>query len=156
MAKIESAGFKPVRRSFCTGKPIRQNEVIVLDTVGELAKLYALAAVAFIGGSLIQRGGHNIMEPVLHGVPVLFGPYVDNFRPHAELLLREGIGFQVRNENELADIAFKLLNSEPLRRTLAWKAEQLLSRHRSASERVVNAIAELMGQGTLGMGQGTG
>jgi len=156
MAKIESAGFKPVRRSFCTGKPIRQNEVIVLDTVGELAKLYALAAVAFIGGSLIQRGGHNIMEPVLHGVPVLFGPYVDNFRPHAELLLREGIGFQVRNENELADIAFKLLNSEPLRRTLAWKAEQLLSRHRSASERVVNAIAELMGQGTWGMGQGTG
>jgi len=148
MAKVESVGLKPVRRSFCTGKPVGQNEVIVLDTVGELAKLYALAAIAFVGGSLIQRGGHNIMEPVLHGIPVLFGPHVDNFRPHAELLLREGIGFQVRSEDELTEIAFKLLNSEPLRRTLAWKAEQLLSRHRGASERVVNAIAELMGQGT--------
>jgi len=148
MAKVESLGLKPVRRSFCTGKPVGQNEVIVLDTVGELAKLYALAAIAFVGGSLIQRGGHNIMEPVLHGIPVLFGPHVDNFRPHAELLLREGIGFQVRSEDELTEIAFKLLNSEPLRRTLAWKAEQLLSRHRGASERVVNAIAELMGQGT--------
>jgi 3-deoxy-D-manno-octulosonic-acid transferase len=154
MAKIESAGFKPVRRSFCTGKPIRQTEVIVLDTVGELAKLYALAAVAFVGGSLIQRGGHNIMEPVLHGVPVLFGPHIDNFRPHAELLLREGIGFQVRNENELADIAFKLLNSEPLRRTLAWKAEQMLSCHRGASDRVANAIAELIRHGEQDKGQG--
>jgi 3-deoxy-D-manno-octulosonic-acid transferase len=154
IAKIESAGFKPVRRSFCTGKPIRQTEVIVLDTVGELAKLYALAAIAFVGGSLIQRGGHNIMEPILHGVPVLFGPHIDNFRPHAELLLREGIGFQVRNENELADTAFKLLNSEPLRRTLAWKAEQLLSRHRGASDRVANAIAELVGQGSGDKGQG--
>ena len=154
MMKVESAGLKPVRRSFCTGKPIRQNEVIVLDTVGELAKLYALAAIAFVGGSLIQRGGHNIMEPALHGVPVLFGPHIDNFRPHAELLLREGVGFQVRNENELAEVAFKLLNSEPLRRTLAWKAEQLLSRHRGASDRVANAIAELMGQGTWDTGQG--
>jgi hypothetical protein len=69
-------------------------------------------------------------------------------------LLREGIGFKVRNENELADTAFKLLNSEPLRRTLAWKAEQLLSRHRGASDRVANAIAELVGQETRDTGQG--
>ncbi len=145
MATVRSLGLTPVRRSMCTGKPLRQNEVIVLDTIGELAKLYALATIAFVGGSLIQRGGHNIMEPVLHGVPVLFGPYVDNFRPHAELLLREKVGFKVRDENELAETAQKLLTSEPLRRTIAWQAEQLLAQHRGAAERVANAIAELLG-----------
>jgi len=144
MAAVRSLGLTPVRRSMCTGKPLRQNEVIVLDTIGELAKLYALAAVAFVGGSLIQRGGHNIMEPVLHGVPVLFGPHVDNFRPHAELLLREGVGFQVKDGNELFEIARKLLTSEPLRRTIAWQAEHLLARHRGAAGKVADAIAELM------------
>jgi 3-deoxy-D-manno-octulosonic-acid transferase len=128
----------------CTGKPLRQSEILVLDTIGELTKLYALATVAFVGGSLIQRGGHNIMEPVLHGVPVLFGPHVDNFRPHAELLLREKVGFQVKDENELTEIAQKLLTSEPLRRTIAWQAEQLLTQHRGAAERVADAIARLL------------
>lgn len=146
---IKSFGLKPVRRSFCTGAPLKQSDIIVLDTVGELSKLYGLAAVAFVGGSLVQRGGHNIMEPVLHGVPVIFGPHVDNFRPHAELLLREGIGFQIQSEDEMAEVAFKLLNSEPLRRTLAWKAEQLLSRHRGASERVVEAVERLLTQSSL-------
>lgn len=142
MALVREMGFSPVRRSLCAGKPLRAKEVLVLDTVGELAKLYGLAAVAFVGGSLIPRGGHNLMEPVLHGVPVLFGPYVDNFRPHAQLLRREGIGFLVRDENELAQTAWKLLSLEPLRRAIAWQAEQLLSRHRGAAERVVEAVAQ--------------
>lgn len=144
VSKVRSLGLTPVKRSECIGKPLRQNEVIVLDTVGELAKLYALATVAFVGGSLVQRGGHNIMEPILHGVPVLFGPNVDNFRPHAELLLREGVGFQVQGEDELTEVAYKLLRSEPLRRAISWKAEQLLSQHRGAAGRVVEAIAELL------------
>lgn len=142
MSVVREAGLTPMRRSLCASKPLRSDEIIVLDTVGELAKLYGLAAVAFVGGSLIPRGGHNLMEPVLHGVPVLFGPYVDNFRPHAELLRREGIGFLVQDENELAQTAWKLLSSEPLRRAIAWQAEQLLLRHRGAAERVVDAVAQ--------------
>lgn len=144
VSKVRSLGLTPVKRSECIGKPLRQNEVSVLDTVGELAKLYALATVAFVGGSLVQRGGHNIMEPILHGVPVLFGPHIDNFRPHAELLLREGVGFQVQGEDELTEVVHKLLRSEPLRRAISWKAEQLLSHHRGAAGRVVEAIAELL------------
>ncbi|MFA0730890.1 MAG: hypothetical protein LKKZDAJK_002027 [Candidatus Fervidibacter sp.] len=144
MAVVGEMGLVPVRRSLCAGKPLRAKEVIVLDTVGELAKLYGLAAVAFVGGSLIPRGGHNLMEPVLHGIPVLFGPHVDNFRPHAELLQREGIGFLVRDENELIQTAWKLLSSEPLRRAIAWQAEQLLLLHRGAAERVAEAIGRLL------------
>ncbi|MGQ9728141.1 MAG: 3-deoxy-D-manno-octulosonic acid transferase [Candidatus Fervidibacter sp.] len=144
LSKVRSLGLTPIRRSECIGKPLRQNEVIVLDTVGELAKLYALATVAFVGGSLVQRGGHNIMEPILHGVPVLFGPHIDNFRPHAELLLREGIGFKVHDGDELVEVTHKLLASEPLRRTISWKAEQLLSHHRGAADRVAEAVEELL------------
>jgi len=143
---VRAMDLVPVRRSLCTGKPLRSNEVLVLDTVGELAKLYGLATVAFVGGSLIPRGGHNIMEPVLHGVPVLFGPHIDNFRPHADLLLKEGMGFQVRDETELVQTAWKLLVSEPLRRTIAWQAEQLLARHRGAAKRCAHAIATLLQQ----------
>ncbi len=144
VAVVSIFGFTPVRRSRCFGKPLRSSEVLVLDTVGELAKLYGLATIAFVGGSLIPRGGHNIMEPVLHGVPVLFGPHVDNFRPHAELLRREGIGFMVRNEEELARVANKLLQSPPLRQAIRWQAEQLLARHRGAAQRVADAVARLM------------
>lgn len=141
---IKSFGLTPVRRSMCVGKPLRQKEVIVLDTIGELGKLYGLAAIAFIGGSLIPRGGHNIMEPVLHGVPVIFGPHIDNFRPHAELVLNEKIGFQVCDEKGLAQVAQKLLASESLRKTIAWQSEHLLSLHRGAAEQVVQSIAELI------------
>lgn len=141
LTTVRSFGLTPRRRSMCDGKPLRESEVLVLDTVGELAKLYGLAAIAFVGGSLIPRGGHNIMEPVLHGVPVLFGKHMDNFRPHADLVKQEGIGFQVSDENELAEAAWKLLQSEPLRRTISWQAEQLLAKHRGAAERVVEAIA---------------
>lgn len=151
MATVQAHGLTPLRRSLCNGKPLRANEVIVLDTVGELAQLYGLAAVAFVGGSLIPRGGHNLMEPLLHGVPVLFGPHVDNFRPHAELLRREGLGFGVRDAEELAQTAWKLLRSEALRQTIAWQAQQLLARHRGAAKRAADAIAQLLaGEGPNG------
>ncbi len=145
LATVRSFGLTPKRRSMCDGKPLREREVLVLDTVGELARLYGLAAMAFVGGSLIPLGGHNIMEPILHGVPVLFGKHMDNFRPHADLVQQEGIGFQVQNENELAEIAGRLLRSEPLRRTIAWQAGQLLTLHRGAAERAAEAIAALLG-----------
>ncbi len=143
---VSSFGLVPVRRSRCFGKPLRSNEVLILDTVGELAKLYGLATIAFVGGSLIPRGGHNVMEPVLHGVPVLFGPHVDNFRPHAELLQREGIGFLVRNQEALRQVVLKLLHSPPLRQTIRWQAAQMLAKHRGAAQRVASAIAELLKQ----------
>jgi 3-deoxy-D-manno-octulosonic-acid transferase len=64
--------------------------VVILDTVGELATLYQLAEVVFVGGSLVPTGGHNMLEPALRSKPVLFGPYTSNFRESAELLLEAG------------------------------------------------------------------
>ncbi len=90
--------FSVLRRSKNETVP---GAVGLLDTVGELADLYAAADVTFVGGSLIQRGGHNMLEPVLRGVPVVFGPHVMNFRDAAKLVEESGTGTRVDDENAL-------------------------------------------------------
>ena len=77
------------REEFCSG------EVLLVDTVGELMNLYALADVVFVGGSLVPVGGHNLLEPASRGIPLLFGPYMSNFREIAALVLENRAGIQV-------------------------------------------------------------
>jgi 3-deoxy-D-manno-octulosonic-acid transferase len=88
-ALVGARGWTAVRRSQLPGqRPARA--VIVLDTVGELAQLYSVADVVFVGGSMVDAGGHNMLEPVLRGKPVLFGPHTQNFRESAALLVASG------------------------------------------------------------------
>ena len=76
---MEQLGIRFWRRSLWNGEAIAGG-VFLVDTIGELAALYALADVAFVGGSLVPRGGHNIIEPAQHGVPILVGNHTENFR----------------------------------------------------------------------------
>ena len=89
VALVRGRGWPAVRR---TELPAQRSTraVIVLDTVGELAQLYALGDVVFVGGSLVPVGGHNMLEPALRGKPVLYGPHTENFREEAELLVAAG------------------------------------------------------------------
>ena len=89
--------------------------VIVLDTVGELAQLYAIADVVFVGGSLAPLGGHNMLEPALRGKPVLFGPHTHNFREAAGVLIDSGGGRVVHDGGELATELRRLLGDAVLR-----------------------------------------
>jgi len=89
-------------------------EVIVLDRIGLLAKIYSIAYIAFVGGSLVKRGGQNIMEPARYGVPVIFGPYVSNFRYESKVLISNSGGRIVRNNSELEHFISKLLDDENL------------------------------------------
>ena len=91
-------GFSVSRRS---ESPSPGAEVIILDTFGELSAVYGLADVAFVGGSLVPRGGHNLLEPAVHGVPVLFGPHTEDFRDMASALERKKAGIRVANAEEL-------------------------------------------------------
>ena len=92
-ALLEQSGFKWVKRSDWKSKaadalqPLKHGEVVLLDTIGELASVYSLAAVAFVGGSLIPAGGHNPLEPAQFGVPIAMGPHYANFRAITEELL---------------------------------------------------------------------
>jgi 3-deoxy-D-manno-octulosonic-acid transferase len=108
-------GLKAVRRSGLPGARDR-NAVIILDTVGELAQLYRVATVVFVGGSLVPTGGHNMLEPALLRKAMLFGPHTSNFRESADALLAAGGAVLVREGAELERSVGLLLGDVELRR----------------------------------------
>lgn len=135
---IEKSGFQVARRS--QKQPWSPGAVFLLDTVGELADFYALADVAFVGGSLIPRGGHNMLEPVLRGVPVLFGPHTMNFRAAASLVQSHSLGSLAKDEAELTRVLRFWLKAEH-RTGFSTKVESALEPHRGASQRLAQSIA---------------
>ncbi len=119
--KIEKMFFHQkldfVRRSELDGETsLKSQRIILLDTMGELAWIYAIADVAFVGGSLVPIGGHNLLEPAVYGVPVIFGPYVDHFKTAADLLIQCGGGIKIKNEEELYTKTLDLLKDEDKRK----------------------------------------
>jgi 3-deoxy-D-manno-octulosonic-acid transferase len=122
-------GHPVARRSLLPG---RGEATIVLDTVGELAGLYQVADVVFVGGSLIPAGGHNVIEPALCRKPVLFGPHATNFRESTELLLASGGGQLVAGPPELEAALLGLLSDEALRAAMGTAAYAAVSARQGA------------------------
>jgi 3-deoxy-D-manno-octulosonic-acid transferase len=147
LALVAARGFSAVRRSELPGKRLGGEApapIIVLDTVGELAQLYSIGDVVFVGGSLIPLGGHNMLEPALRGKPVLFGPYTANFREAASLLLDGGGGLLVRDAGELADALRRLLDDPRQRGQVGAAArEAALSRH-GAARKTLDLVARYL------------
>ncbi|SJZ46905.1 glycosyltransferase N-terminal domain-containing protein [Selenihalanaerobacter shriftii] len=111
----QEAGIDVVRRTELKDRDSRAESVILLDTIGELAQIYSIADLVFIGGSLIKRGGHNILEPAAHGKLVFFGPHMFNFKDSTKLALEYGAGIQVADEEELTDkLSYFLQNQDEL------------------------------------------
>lgn len=113
--------------------------VLLVDTVGELRALYGVADIAYVGGSLFARGsnkgGHNVIEPAILGVPVLFGPHHFSFRDTVDDLLAADAGFQVGNAGELHEALEQLLANEGLRRRIGHAAREAILRRQGATER---------------------
>ncbi len=129
-----------------TGSPGRP-EVLVLDSIGELAHLYELARVVFVGGSLVAWGGHNIIEAAHFGKPILVGPHMHNFREMARNFLDGGAALQVRNSGELARRLRELLRSEAARRGLGDNARRILRENRGAVDRTARIVGEYLNPG---------
>lgn len=119
-------------------------EILLLDTIGELAGIFELADVVFVGGSLVPSGGHNLLEPAFWAKPILFGPYMENFRDIAQLFLEAGAALEVSSPRELAERTLELLGNEARRRELGEKAKQVLEQASGATERVLEQIRELL------------
>jgi 3-deoxy-D-manno-octulosonic-acid transferase len=117
---------------------------LLVDRVGELAALYALATVAFVGGSLVPIGGHNLLEPAAAKVPVLFGPHVDHVANDASALLRAGGAAQVRSSAGLAEALSALLADGARRRAMGEKAADLVRSSRGALQRTVALIRSVL------------
>ena len=135
-------GLGPVRRSRQAPGPTP--DVILLDTVGELAALYAVADVIFVGGSLVPVGGHNVIEPALHAKPVVFGPHMANFRDAAALLLGAGGAVQVPEAGRLAPTLRALLDDPEARRRLGEAAWTAVRAHQGACERTLDALSGVL------------
>jgi 3-deoxy-D-manno-octulosonic-acid transferase len=134
-----------IRRSQLDGN-IRsdQPDVILLDTMGELSGLYALADVAFVGGSLVPVGGHNLLEPAIYGVPVIFGPYTDHFKEETKILIESGGGIQVKNEEELILKLSRLIEDKESRLKLGENAKTAIGKETGVSKRTTDLIFSLL------------
>ncbi|MEX2148207.1 MAG: 3-deoxy-D-manno-octulosonic acid transferase [Candidatus Rokuibacteriota bacterium] len=146
-ALVGARGWTAVRRSQLPAqRPART--VIVLDTVGELAQLYSVADVVFVGGSMVDAGGHNMLEPVLRGKPVLFGPHTQNFRESAALLIDSGAAAVVRDGAALGAELRRLLADPALcvaRGAAGYAA--VASRHGAVRE-TLELVARFLHPGT--------
>ena len=121
-----------------------QPPVILVDTVGDLARLYALGTVVFVGGSLAAAGGHNILEPAQHGCPILFGPNMANFAEMAGAFLAEGAALQVVDAPALAAAVVALARDPARAKRMGEAAAALLDRHRGATARTLAALEALL------------
>jgi 3-deoxy-D-manno-octulosonic-acid transferase len=117
--------------------------ILLLDTIGELSALYALADVAFVGGSLVPRGGHNILEPARYGAAIVVGEHTENFRDIVELFRRQDALLTTNPANLEKDL-LGLMADEPGRIALGQRAAEVLQTQNGATERTLAALAELL------------
>lgn len=119
-------------------------DVIILNTVGELAKVYGLASVVFVGGSLIRGWGHNLLEVAIHKKPVLFGPYIHHFTEMGRALIEGGGGIEVRDEQEIQSEAARLLDEPSLLNDLGEKAFRVIEKNKGALDRTMEVIEKFI------------
>jgi 3-deoxy-D-manno-octulosonic-acid transferase len=153
----QSSGVKMVRRTAWSAKASERLSgcVFLLDTVGELASVYELAQVAFVGGSLVPLGGHNILEPAQHGVAILTGPHTFNFREIVRIF-SEGGGLKTVSAENLGQEFIRLLENSAERQRLGHRARELFLENTGATERTVTALQKLMKEKAAGRTQSGG
>jgi 3-deoxy-D-manno-octulosonic-acid transferase len=137
-------GWKVARRSDLAVDSEPRVDVVIIDTIGELATIYQIASVVFVGGSLVATGGHNVLEPAVFGKPIVFGPHMDNFLEIADAFVSNGAGVQLSGEHELEETLLSLM-SDPVRRArLGAAARALVEANRGANDKSVTVLAALL------------
>ena len=121
--------------------------VVILDTVGELERIYGLGQLSFVGGSLIPFGGHNLLEPASFGIPVLYGPHTDNFTWMSEALENAGGGRRVRDKLGLREAIDRLLANDGLRIEMGRAASSFVKQNQGALDRVMDHVAACLMKG---------
>ncbi|MFO7302137.1 MAG: 3-deoxy-D-manno-octulosonic acid transferase [Acidobacteriota bacterium] len=151
VALSRAEGFRVVRRTDLLIDSEPRADVVVLDTIGELAHLLQIATVVFVGGSLVAQGGHNILEPAVHGKPVVFGPHMDNFAEIAAEFLRQDAAIQVKDRGELQQVVVRLFDDPVARARLGAAARALVDANRGAKARTLDAIEQVLPTGPRGI-----
>ncbi len=145
-AHVGANGFSVIRRSEMgtNADDGRFHQVVILDTIGELGRLYSIADVVFVGGSLVKIGGHNILEPAAHGKPIIVGSYMFNFKEIFELLGRRGVCLMVKNEEELDRTLRGLLANPEKMKEMGEEALRVVHENRGATQRNIECFEKLV------------
>jgi len=144
MKLAESRQLRVVRRSMLQ-QPAAEADVMILDTLGELASIYSAADLVFMGGSLATWGGHNLIEPAAEGKPVVFGPHMSNFQEIASSFLEAAAAIQVSGREELHEVLLRLLKEEGLRQDLGERARKLVEANRGAGKKTMESARQAVG-----------
>jgi 3-deoxy-D-manno-octulosonic-acid transferase len=137
-------GFRVVRRTTLPVDQTPEADVVVLDTIGELARLYQIASVVFVGGSLVDAGGHNILEPAMFGKAIVFGPHMHNFAEISAEFLRGGAAVQVAGTRELGECLVDLVGDGVRRASLGAAARAIVEGNRGAKARTMAVVTALL------------
>ena len=141
-ALLEKMSIRYWRRSLWNGESLNAG-VLLLDTIGELSSLYALADIAFVGGSLLPRGGHNIIEPALHGVATVVGTHTENFRDIVRLFQsRDAV--RIAGPSDLPLVLMELLNNDAERKALGQRAAETMRSQLGATARTLTELQKLL------------
>ncbi len=149
---LDKAGALWTRRSSWTSgtsaaarasRSLRPGEIVLLDTIGELASVYSLASVAFVGGSLVPAGGHNPLEPAQYAVPIVMGPHYANFAAITDSL-RDHDALRIAAKDDLASTVIELLSNRSAAEAMGKRARKVFDRQAGATDRCVAAILELL------------
>jgi 3-deoxy-D-manno-octulosonic-acid transferase len=138
------AGWNVARRTELRVDAEPRCDVVILDTIGELAQVCQVATVVFVGGSLVDAGGHNILEPAVFGKPIVFGPHMHNFTEIAQTFIDNGAAIQVRTGRELETVLLELLGDPVRRATLGAGARALVEANRGARNKTLTSIAQVL------------
>jgi 3-deoxy-D-manno-octulosonic-acid transferase len=128
--------------SLRAGEPPDPTRPALVDTIGELERVYGLSDLVFVGGTLVPHGGQNMLEPASQGRPVLHGPYVDNFLLEARLLREAGGSVGVEDAAELGELLAGLAADEPRRRSMAAAGLEVVRGQKGATARTLEALRE--------------
>jgi len=139
---LDRSGLSWVRRSRLPAET--PAPVILLDTMGELARLYAAGTVVFVGGSLVPIGGHNVLEPAAYARPVVFGPHMGNFAEMSRFFLEQGAGLQVNDAPGLAAGILRLLLDGGAAGRMGEAGRAIVETHRGAGRRTVDLLEALL------------
>jgi 3-deoxy-D-manno-octulosonic-acid transferase len=148
-ALLTNSGSSWVKRSEWQGKPaafissLRPGQIVLLDTIGELASVYSIAAVAFVGGSLVPAGGHNALEPAQFGVPIVMGPHYANFRAITEEL-RSHDAIAIAETGNLAAVLLDLVCNQTAATQMGARAKRVFEQQAGATARSVDALREIL------------
>lgn len=128
-------GYRAVKRSILAQKPSQDHDIVILDTIGELGRVYSIGDVIFVGGSMVAHGGHNILEPAAHGKPILVGPHMFNFKEIYALLSSRGACDTVLDQATLNEKLLGLLSDKQLSAAMSENARAIIEENRGAARK---------------------